>query len=219
MSDTAKVPERPSQDPPQSALETWTEGQVGRLWATYRDDVPWGVRQMAMLRRVDLADLDSATEVWSLLSDVPDRGVRWRDDDALTRMEWSALASLVLYANHQQSKRQRSMHRRHIRVGAALSGLAPDKSQRDAVSDRFRALLDCDERDAVFQHLRGLISRLRREERPLDYAGLASDLYRLQDVRSAPSVRLRWARDFYTYAPDSNETAAASTSEKETSQP
>lgn len=219
MSDVAEAAERPVQARPRPSLEGWMKQQVGRLWAAYRDDVPWGVRQMALLRRVDLADLDSATEVWNLLSDLPDRGVTWRDDQALTRMEWSALASLVLYAHHQQSKRQRSMHRRHARVGAAIGGLVPDKTQPGTVGTRFRALMDCDERDAVFQHLRGLVSRLRSDERPLDYVALAADLHRLQDPRSAPAVRLRWARDFYTYTPNPDEVPASPTSEKETSQP
>jgi CRISPR system Cascade subunit CasB len=65
------------------------------------------------------------------------------------------------------------------------------------VRRRFNAVVTATSFDEVTHHLRAIVSLLRSESIPLDYARFADDLLLLQHRARAESVLRRWARDLY----------------------
>lgn len=92
-----------------------------------------------------------------------------------------------------------------INLGASLRA----HSRRSESTDlRFRALLGCS-RDRLAQHLRHLISLLKADDIPIDYAALLLDLEQW-DWRGRP-VQRRWGRAYWRRdEPASDRTQASS---------
>lgn len=116
---------------------------------------------------------------------------------APTFAENAVLATLTLYATHQQSKSV-GVHVPERSFGAALSLIRlQGQEERPGVLRRFSSAILADDFDEVRQRLRGLVQLLKQADRGFDYGLLASDLFDLQSPVTRSAVRLRWGRDFY----------------------
>lgn len=80
-----------------------------------------------------------------------------------------------------------------------MGHLATDEEEMNRILRRLNAAATANSISSLAYHLRGLVQLLRAKSVPLDYAALASDIYRYQFPESAGQVRLAWAQDFYGY--------------------
>lgn len=117
--------------------------------------------------------------------------------------ELAAHTAVTLFAIHQQSNRETSMHRRGDGFGYATAQLVRKTTNTEGVVRRFSALGTANHWDEVLTHARGLIQLFRAERVALDYAAFAQDLVGLQHEAARAQVRLRWGRDFHRNAPAS----------------
>jgi CRISPR system Cascade subunit CasB len=135
---------------------------------------------------------------------------------------------MTLYALHQQSQ-ETEMHKPGVRFGAAVRRLAAGDGTKSAAGDgaksarkdskaddakggkedgrsqavvrRFMAVATAQTINEVLFHVRGLITQLRREKQPLDYAMFAEDILKLLTPGRENQVRLAWGREFYRTPP------------------
>ena len=127
----------------------------------------------------------------------------------------AAFAAITLYAVHQQSRRETSLHRDGYSFGRSARLLAKHSNTREAVRARFAAVGTATSWDETLHHARGLVQQFRQYSIPLDYGQFARDLFDLQQPTTADRVRLRWGRDFFRArhvedddtTPDGTETA------------
>lgn len=131
--------------------------------------------------------------------------------DKPTDEEYAAFTALTLFAVHQQSHRDGSMHRAGYSFGRSARLLGRRSGSRDAVRARFTAIGTASTWDETVHHARGLIQQLRAFSIPLDYGRFAGDLYFLRKASTAERVRLAWGRDFYRvhHPEDDDETDSA----------
>ncbi|WP_436701139.1 type I-E CRISPR-associated protein Cse2/CasB [Nocardioides sp. BYT-33-1] len=182
-------------------LEQFVQAQAARLWKGYEADRGSVVAELARLRRALPRGGVTPPEAWEILArDFPDE-LRGRGD-APSADELAATSALAFFALHQQSKRRQSMHRRDEknRLGRAAHALML-RSDSGGVQRRVQALVRAGSLDAVLEHLRALITQLRSEEIPLDYARLAVDLRDVQHPGRIHRARERWSRDFHRPIP------------------
>jgi CRISPR system Cascade subunit CasB len=190
---------QPAVDDPPSARPTGTLGRfvAGRVMAWQRDYIqrrPQALATLARLRRGIGKDVGALPELWQYTLDgLP--GPVPRDDAPPSWTEQAAYTALTLFALHQQSRRE-EMHRTGQSLGTAVRLLQSRAASGEAVRRRFEALGTAESFSEVVHHARGLITQLRGEAIPLDYAMLAEDLFRLQ-TSAAGRVRLQWGRDFH----------------------
>lgn len=143
-------------------------------------------------------DISETVEIWPLVfEEVPLEYLS--TSGTPTRQEIAILASLQLYALHQQG-RSKSVHESSGNsVGKALHNI---RNANDIALDRrFNALITSGNFKELITHLRHLISILKQEiETKIDYAKLAEDFYWYQSsLESANRVRMRWGQDYYFY--------------------
>lgn len=132
--------------------------------------------------------------------------------DGPTYEEWAVYTALTLFALHQQGS-DVSMHVERQSFGTAVGRLVEGPDDLDRVLHRFNPAATATDISEAAHYLRGLIQILRAESIGLDYADLATDLYRYQwGEESADRVRLKWGRDFYreVYRTNKNTEEAAS---------
>ncbi|MFF8646467.1 type I-E CRISPR-associated protein Cse2/CasB [Streptomyces sp. NPDC015345] len=105
--------------------------------------------------------------------------------------------ALALFATHQQSKTT-LMHHQGIRFGTAVRALH-ERFPEEAVASRMSAAAQARSQNAVFFHLRGLISQLSVISQPIDYTLLLTDLkaWPWPDGRSR-AIR-RWGSAYHAY--------------------
>jgi len=183
----------------------YVASRVGRLQVRYRADRSDAVAALARLRRgvgrppgedIELFGLafenpqSEEGEAGSLFDELSLRG------DEVTREEAAAFSAITLFAMHQQSRRDASMHRRGYSFGRSARLLGRQSGNRDAVRRRFVALGTATTWDETVHHARGLIQQLRQYKIPLDYGQFTKDLFDLRGER-AERVRMSWGRDFY----------------------
>ena len=186
-------------DSPDDPLENFVHSQCARLWNGYQADRAKEVADLAQLRytvptRGVLSQV--SWEFFALKPGLPEQ--RYDAGDDPTPTELAAAAALAFYALHQHSRRTISMHRRgrdHTLGAAAFR--ARRASDTQGVDRRMQALLRSQSIDAILDQVRTLISLLRDDEIPLDYARLATDLRMAQSPNGLRAVRMRWSRDFY----------------------
>ncbi|WP_309064924.1 type I-E CRISPR-associated protein Cse2/CasB [Microbacterium sp.] len=186
-------------------MAEYVASRVGRLQAGYRADRSDAVAALARLRRgigrrpgedielFGLAFENPRTEdgdAGSLFDELSLRG------DGITREEEAAFTAITLFAMHQQSRREASMHRGGYSFGRSARLLGRHSGNRDAVRRRFTALGTATTWDETVHHARGLIQQFRQHKIPLDYGQFARDLFDLRGDR-AERVRTSWGRDFY----------------------
>lgn len=123
---------------------------------------------------------------------------------SLTKGEIALFYAFSLYAVHQQSISDKSMHQKDQSFGKSLSQLAQRKAKdKDSLSDeikkiikRLNALAGKKNLKMQMSDLRGLISLLHSVEVPVDYVQLTDDLLKLQFPRSKNKVLIHWINDF-----------------------
>lgn len=156
-------------------------------------------RWLAVLRRADASRPAADPRVWEMtLAEIPEELLS--DGAEPSAAERAIHAALVTYAGHQQS-RPTPMHVPGRSLGRAAGELARRGSTEGelstAVLRRFQAVGTATGASQRLYHLRSLVSLLRREQIPLDYARLAADLYWLETGRGVDGVRMRWGRDLH----------------------
>ena len=127
-----------------------------------------------------------------------------------TAGEWAVHLALSLYATHQQSQdqsmfcRTNASSREFHGIGDAVRQLVA-VGQRDGRGEqlsqgemprRFKALVTAESIEELAHYARQLVTQLRGERIPLDYARLAGQLYDFQNPYYRSRVRLEWAREF-----------------------
>lgn len=175
-------------------LQGWLRTEASRLAGEYRADRPAGVSRLAQLRKPGKGLTDPGN--WEALEGLPQACVGRGDKPS--RAELAGYSALALFALHQQSHRDRSMHENGASIGTALRRIGGAGDLDPALDRRFKALGTAASMEAAVRHLRGLVAMLKRAGVPLDYGRLAKDLFDLQHPETARAVRLRWGRDFYT---------------------
>ena len=164
--------------------------------------------QLATLRRGVGRKPGDMPDLWGLLfADMPEEMMSRTAEP--TAAEWAAYTALTLYATHQQGAEinRQNMHigkddKNAGGLGRAVARLVKNADDRERIARRFNAFATASDMTEAAHHLRGLIQLLRAEEIPLDYVKLAGDLYRFQNPKYAPEVRLSWGQDFYWRKPD-----------------
>jgi CRISPR system Cascade subunit CasB len=120
--------------------------------------------------------------------------------------ELAVHTALTLFATHQQGKDLHThlMHKEDDSIGKAMGSLAKAKGKDgyESVKKRFDKLVTADSLDELSNHLRGVVHLLRGEGIAMDYGKLAEQLYRFQFIDNRNSIRLSWARDFYSTVSD-----------------
>ena len=179
-----------------NVLAAYVGTRASQLQSRYGQDDAKAVAALARLRRAMTSDGRLNPQVWDAFDGMPPELIWGRDEPSPA--ERAAIAALTLFATHQQSRRDKGMHQGGYShsLGRAAATLSRG-SQGQGVTERFRALTRASDLTSVHSHLRALITRLRGERIPLDYAALAKDLYDLQFSGGMDSVRIRWIRDFH----------------------
>lgn len=179
--------------------------------------------QLARLRRGLGKTAGSVPDIWESTVGLVPRDLVW-DSDEPSRAELAAHAAMTLYALHQQSQ-DTKMHKPGVGFGTAVRRLAAgdgtksaagdgaksarkegkednakggkEDGRKQAVTRRFMAVATAQTINEVLFHVRGLITQLRREKYPLDYAMFAEDVLKLLTPGRENQVRLAWGREFY----------------------
>ncbi|MFO7272895.1 MAG: type I-E CRISPR-associated protein Cse2/CasB [Sphaerobacter thermophilus] len=182
---------------------------VSELQRGYLDDHSVAVAALAQLRR----------GAGKLIQDVPDLwgvcGIErlYADEDGLhhnqpehvqLKAENAMFLAVTLYALHQQSHSKDRMHRPGVGLGTAVRRLMPEHTIDEPIRRRFVRLGTATDLEALAYRLREIVSLLRREAIPLDYALLASQLYQAQFPDGLRQVRRQWGRSFHTYRTESS---------------
>ena len=155
--------------------------------------------ELAALRRGVSRSPGELPEIWELTRvEVPDGA-----GDAPTWEEIAVHTAMTLYAVHQQSRTEH-MFSPGVGLGSAARRLigSPDEENPSARA-RFNALVTSTTVAELRHHLRGFVSLLRARGFALDHAMLADDVLRFQQPGGARSVRLNWARQYYSLPAES----------------
>lgn len=136
--------------------------------------------RLAQLRRGAGKLPHEVPELWGLTG-----AERLYQDQTLTeaqaaRAETASFLAVTLYALHQQSRPNQGMHSPGIELGAAVRRLMPPDKIDEPIRRRFIRVGTAGSPDVLAYRLREIISLLRRDSIPLDYALLAERLYRAQ---------------------------------------
>jgi CRISPR system Cascade subunit CasB len=214
MTDTPTLVER---------IETLVSRRAAQLQAGYRRDDAAAVAELAILRRgVSMRPGADARLIGLTFANLhlETRGL----PDEPTAAERAVYAALTLFAVHQQSQRDTSMHRPGASFGESARILVGRAGSDDAIRRRFTVIATATSWEERTHHARAMIQQFRAQSVSLDYGRFARDLYGLQDPRWADRVRLAWGRDFYRVdraenAPsaDSDDPPSAAHAAKETS--
>ncbi|RBQ22127.1 type I-E CRISPR-associated protein Cse2/CasB [Spongiactinospora rosea] len=184
-----------------------TGDYVADLQRGYLEDESAAVATLAQLRRgagkvpADVPELWGVTGTEALFTE--DEIPEWEQE----RVEAAHFLAVTLYASHQQSHLRERMHRRRrdAEFGAAIRRLMPRDAIDEAIRRKFVRIGTSDTLDVLADRLRDLISLLRRDSIPLDYALLAGQLYQAQFPDGMRAVRQRWGRSFHAYRPPNSD--------------
>lgn len=205
-----------------SPFGAWVAGKV-RLLATgqrtpgdLRNDgyVQGGAAATAALAKLrhgachEIGDDPSLLE-WTM-PDIDDPRIcgRLTDDGTPTDRERAAYAAITLFAVHQQSNHERSVHTDENRsLGYAVGYMAHGNFNENGIRALFDRLQTANSWKQMIRYARSLIELLKREDATLNYGQLAQDLLALRSGRdTARKVCLRWGHDFLDGERDKNKT-------------
>ena len=173
-----------------------TKRQEG-LQARYRRNEARARGELAALRKGANRPPGELPEIWELTSvHVPDYA-----GDAPTWEETAVHTAMTLYAVHQQSRTE-PMFVPGRGLGRAAHELVGTDEENPSARARFNALVTSTTVAELRHHLRNLVSLLRSRGIALDHAMLADDIVRFQRPGGAKSVRLAWARQYYSLPAD-----------------
>ena len=172
-------------------------GGAHGLQKRYLDNESLGRAEVAALRKGANRAPGELPEIWELTRvEVPDGA-----GDARTREEIAVHTAMTLYAVHQQS-RSECMFVPGRGLGRAAHELVGTDEENPSARARFNALVTSTTVAELRHHLRNLVSLLRSRGIALDHAMLADDIVRFQRPGGAKSVRLAWARQYYSLPAD-----------------
>lgn len=172
-------------------------GGAHGLQKRYLDNESLGRAEVAALRKGANRAPGELPEIWELTRvEVPDSA-----GDAPTREEIAVHTAMTLYAVHQQS-RSECMFVPGRGLGRAAHELVGTDEENPSARARFNALVTSTTVAELRHHLRNLVSLLRSRGIALDHAMLADDIVRFQRPGGAKSVRLAWARQYYSLPAD-----------------
>nr|WP_311153614.1 type I-E CRISPR-associated protein Cse2/CasB [uncultured Actinomyces sp.] len=172
-------------------------GGAHGLQKRYLDNESLGRAEVAALRKGANRAPGELPEIWELTRvEVPDGA-----GDAPTREEIAVHTAMTLYAVHQQS-RSECMFVPGRGLGRAAHELVGTDEENPSARVRFNALVTSTTVAELRHHLRNLVSLLRSRGIALDHAMLADDIVRFQRPGGAKSVRLAWARQYYSLPAD-----------------
>lgn len=172
-------------------------GGAHGLQKRYLDNESLGRAEVAALRKGANRAPGELPEIWELTRvEVPDGA-----GDAPTREEIAVHTAMTLYAVHQQS-RSECMFVPGRGLGRAAHELVGTDEENPSARARFNALVTSTTVAELRHHLRNLVSLLRSRGIALDHAMLADDIARFQRPGGAKSVRLAWARQYYSLPAD-----------------
>ncbi|MBM7167491.1 type I-E CRISPR-associated protein Cse2/CasB [Streptomyces sp. G44] len=190
MTDTTPAPTAPGPGPKR------------RPWY-WEDYTPQGTKAGELPPGGDLAALHlgltlaagTAPQMWRFYRTPVDGRLAGRgevsDDQAAEHM------TLALFAMHQQSKTT-LMHHSGIRFGTAVRALH-ERFSTEAVASRMSAAAQARSQNAVFFHLRGLLSQLSVISQPIDYTQLLADLKAWPWPDGRSRVIRSWGSDYHAY--------------------
>ncbi len=175
---------------------------ISKLQGGYLADRSGAVAALAQLRRGAGKLPQDVPELWGMAGTERLYADRALSETEAVRAEAALFLAVTLYALHQQSRPERGMHRAGIELGTAVRRLMPSGTIDEPIRRRFVRAGTAETRDALADRLREIISLLRRESIPLDYALLARQLYHAQIPDGLRRVRQSWGRSFHAYRPD-----------------
>ncbi|MGK4905773.1 type I-E CRISPR-associated protein Cse2/CasB [Streptomyces albus] len=177
--------------------------EVSRLQEGYRRDRSAAVSSLARLRRGAGRAPMSTPDLWGLIDLAPLHDAdSIRGEEAMEHAQNAVFATLALYALHQQS-RSDGMHTnsRAGELGRAVRRLMPAGQLDEPIRKRFVRTGAATDFVTLTVRLRELVSLLRRDGIPLDYALLAEQLYRWQRPGGREAVRRSWGLSFHAAQP------------------
>lgn len=176
--------------------------RIRRLQSGYLRDHPDAVATLAKLRRGAGKSIEQVPELVGLTMDHRFYETFGIHDPRTPDAEAAVHEALTLYALHQQSKRDKSMHRRGREFGDAVRRLMPPGDLNEPLRKRFVQAQTSSSRSTRLDRLRGIIKLLRAEDIPLDYGLLADQLFDARTPAGAERVRRSWGRSFQAYRPE-----------------
>ncbi|MFC5804283.1 type I-E CRISPR-associated protein Cse2/CasB [Streptomyces formicae] len=181
-----------------------THNEIARLQHAYLADQAAAVAVLARLRRGAGKPPHQVPDLWGLLdtsSLYEADELKHREAD-LARAENAFHLALTLWALHQQSRGER-MHLSGTsrELGAAVRQIKGAEDHGGSVRKRFVRLGASRTVEELSDRLRELVSLLRRDSIPLDYAVLAQQIYRWQQPAARDTVRGSWGRSYQAHQP------------------
>jgi CRISPR system CASCADE complex protein CasB/Cse2 len=201
---TTTAPEAASAQRPTRQVVIDVVGEyVAELQKGYRNNTSTAVALLAQLRRGAGKLPHDVPELWGITGIERIHQQQALSEAEASRAETALFIAVTLYALHQQSRSEQDMHRRGVDLGAATRRLmlAVGDGIDEPIRRRFVRIGTATTVDTLAFRLREMVSLLRRESIPLDYAQLAGHLYEAQFPGGLAQVRARWGRSFHAYRP------------------
>lgn len=179
--------------------------RIRQLQAGYLQDRSDAVATLAKLRRGAGKTIEEVPELVGLTIDHRFYETFDINDRRTPHAEAAVHEALTLYALHQQSKREKGMHRRGREFGDAVRRLMPPGDIDEPLRKRFVQAQTAGNRGTRLDRLRGIVKLLRAEDIQLDYGLLADQLYDARTPAGAERVRRSWGRSFQAHRPSKAE--------------
>ena len=174
---------------------------VSELQEGYLRDASAAVGRLAQLRRGAGKLPQDVPELWGLTGAERLYQEQSLSEVQATRAEAAAFLAVTLFALHQQSRPNQRMHGSGVELGAAVRRLMPRGEIDEPIRRRFVRVGTAGSLETLAYRLREIVSLLRRESIPLDYALLARQLYQAHTPEGLERVRQQWGRSFHNYRP------------------
>ncbi|WP_131738863.1 type I-E CRISPR-associated protein Cse2/CasB [Actinomadura roseirufa] len=192
-----------------------SELQEGYLDSTSKAAGRLAVGRLAQLRRgagklpQDVPELWGLTGVELILQDPS------LSEAQAVKAEAAVFLAVTLFALHQQSRPNQGMHDPDVDLGEAVRRLMPTGEIDEPIRRRFVRVGTAGSLEVLAYRLREIVSLLRRDSIPLDYARLAQCLYHAHTPEGLARVRQQWGRSFHSYRPASGKAAGTESGQAE----
>ncbi|MET8058705.1 type I-E CRISPR-associated protein Cse2/CasB [Streptomyces microflavus] len=181
---------------------------IGRIQPQYLADRPSAVSELARLRRGAGKRAHEVTDLWGVggTEDLAELLAGRTDFIRAEDAEEAVFLASTLWALHQQSGRDQGMHERNQSLGGAVrtliraQGTAGEDEEDSPLRKRLVRVGTAESLGSVAVRLREIVLLLRGAKVPLDYARLASQLYRWQHRPDRAGVQREWGREFHLAA-------------------
>lgn len=188
--------------PPGDLVGEIAGAYISELQQGYLADHSAAVAALAQLRRGAGKLPEDVPELWGMAGTERLYAEQTLSAREAEMAEAALFLAVTLYALHQQSRPEQQMHRSGVELGAAVRRLMPGGALDEPIRRRFVRVGTAGTRHVLAYRLREIITLLRGQSIPLDYALLAQQLYRAQLPDGLRQVRQRWGRSFHAYRPD-----------------